>query len=201
MIQHLSLKHGWFYHYRVHKDKTKNLCPPTLKGYLERMLVRGECPDEPFHNGPRSSALKFPVDANITQIDHPIIQLAAAGLANPRYKTAHSNVQTFMLQHDAHSVAVEVPIWWHAKEMGAHAQHFDEEGPLSGHIDVLRLEDDGNVWVWDYKPNAHREKFAHTQTYFYAQMLAARSSIPLEKMRCGWFDEKRAYVFDPNKVR
>jgi hypothetical protein len=201
MINHLSLKHGWFYHYRVHEPKTEQLCPPKLRGYLNKMLEKGACPQQPFDEGPRSSALRFPINASIQEVEHPVIQLAAAGLANPEFRTAHSNVQIFMLKHDTHSVAVEVPIWMESAELGEHAQHFAEEGPLSGHIDVLRIEPDNKVWVWDYKPNAHREKWAATQVYYYAQMLSKRTALPLEHFRCGWFDDKKAYVFDPNHVR
>lgn len=200
MINHLSFKHGWFYHYRVHEDKTK-LCPPKLKNYLNKMLEQGACPQTPFDEGPRSSALRFPINASVTEIDHPVIRLAEAGLANPEFKTAHSNVQVFMLKHDTHSVAVEVPIWMEQGEMGSHAEKFDEEGALSGHIDVLRIEEDNKVWVWDYKPNAHREKWAATQIYYYAQMLSKRTALPLQNFRCGWFDDKKAYTFDPSKVR
>lgn len=200
MINHLSFKHGWFYHYRVHEDKNK-LCPPKLRGYLNKMLEQGGCPEEPFAEGPRSSALRFPIKTTITEVDHPVIRLAEAGLANPEFRTAHSNVQVFMLKHDTHSVAVEVPIWMEQGEMGSHADKFDKEGALSGHIDVLRIEEDNKVWVWDYKPNAHREKWAATQVYYYAKMLSKRTALPLQNFRCGWFDDKKAYTFDPSKVR
>ena len=53
------------------------------------------------------------------------------------------------------------------------------------------------MWVWDYKPNAQKEKYAKCQTLFYAIMLSKRTGIPLERFRCGYFDEKTAFVFKP----
>ena len=67
---------------------------------------------------------------------------------------------------------------------------------MTGHIDILRVDDD-KVWIWDYKPNAHKEKFASTQVFFYALMLSKRTSIPLENFRCGYFDSSYAYLFKP----
>ncbi len=197
MIKHKSFKHGWFYHYRVHEAKTAQLCRNGF-GSLQQYLVEmfNGCPDEKFSVGPRSSSLRFPVKAAVKEASgHEVCSLARAGLAWGRYKTGHSNVQVFMLEQDAKSLAVEVPLWMDEREhsfMG----HFTEPGPLTGHIDVLRVED-GKVVVWDYKPKAAKEKYASTQTYAYALMLAQRTGIPLTKFRCGWFDEQDAYLFQP----
>ena len=68
--------------------------------------------------------------------------------------------------------------------------------PLTGHIDLLRIENN-KVWIWDYKPNADNEKYASTQTYFYALMLSKRTGIPIENFMCGWFDTANAFVFKP----
>jgi hypothetical protein len=81
---------------------------------------------------------------------------------------------------------------------GKFREFFQEEGPLSGHIDVLRLED-GKIWVWDYKPKAEKEKYATTQTFFYSLMLSKRTGIPLDKFMCGYFDEKTSFVFKPDQ--
>ncbi len=201
MILRKSLPHGWWYHYRVHEEKAESLCErrfPSLNAYLRAMLER--CPDEKFLVGPRSSALRFRLDAEVKEAaGHEVCTLARLGLENGRGRSAHTEVQTFMLENDAKSVATEVPLWLDEEEhelMGS----FEEDGPLSGHIDVLRVED-GAVWVWDYKPGARKEKFAATQTWAYAVMLAHRTGVPLSRFRCGWFDEKDAFVFLPEKAR
>ena len=62
----------------------------------------------------------------------------------------------------------------------------------------LRVEGK-NIWVWDYKPNANKEKYAPTQIFFYAYMLSRRTGIPLENFRCGYFDHKFAFAYKPER--
>ncbi len=197
-IKHTSMHHGWFYHYRVHCNKTTCLCIGNLSAvdmFMEKM--HGECPDHYFDCGPRSSALKFDVNADIVRLDgHEVCKLAELGLKHGRYKTAHSNVEVYMLENDANTVAVEIPIWLYHHELEAFMTLFESEDPLTGHIDILRVED-GKVWIWDYKPNAEKEKYADCQVLFYAIMLSNRTGLPLENFRCGYFDQNSAFVFKP----
>jgi len=197
-IRHTALNHGWFYHYRLHVPKADSLCCngfSSLKCFMEKML--NACPDHYFQTGPRSSALRLDVGAKAKKIDgHEICRLAELGLKYGGYRTAHSNVEVYMLEHDAKTIAVELPIWMQEHELDAYRALFDTEEPLTGHIDILRVEDD-KVWVWDYKPNADKEKHASCQLLFYAIMLSTRTGIPLEDFRCGYFDDKTAFVFKP----
>lgn len=203
VIKCKSLDHsGGYYFYRIHKLKSEGLNNgfSPLKKFLNDVFE--ERPDEYFRGGPRSSKLKF----NIPGLDikgvtgHEVCGLTSMGLEenHERYKTAHSKVQVFMLEADDKTVAVEVPIWLHADELEYYEELFQSKKPLTGHIDVLRLEGD-KVWVWDYKPNAVREKFAATQVNFYALMLSKRSGIPLNKFRCGYFDSAYAFMFKPKE--
>src|SRR3989344_3752103 len=205
VISQTSLEHpGGFYHYRIHNIKADTLCNGTngyysLKDYLRSML--SSCPNELFHaNGPRSSALKFKLeDTNAIEVlGHEVSSLAKLGLDvnKERYKTAHSQVQVFMLENDTKTLAVEVPIWMTHLEMENYFDLFKTKKSLTGHIDVLRVEGD-KIWIWDYKPNASKEKFASTQVYFYALMLSRRTGINLNNFRCGYFDDKYSYVFKP----
>ena len=197
-IRHTAFKHGWFYHYRLHSAKIEDLCNNdlfTLKNFMNKMMV--SCPDHYFENGPRSSALKFNVFADVRRVEgHEVCLLAELGQKHGKYKTAHSNVEVYMLENDANTVCVELPIWLLPNEIDLYRKLFECEDPLTGHIDILRVED-GNIWVWDYKPNAHKEKYADCQTFFYALMLSKRTGIPLERFRCGYFDEHSAFVFKP----
>lgn len=201
MIIHKSFKHGWFYHYRVHLPKAEALCSNGLSKLKEYLLeVKDNCPDEHFHKGPRGSGLRIKLDLDIKKIrGHEISELARLGLENARFKTAHSNVQMFMLQNDQNTISVEVPIWLLDKELPNYEQLFNSTDPLTGHIDALRVED-SKIWIWDYKPNAAKERFASTQTNFYALMLSKRTGLPLERFRCGYFDEEHAFVFKPATV-
>ena len=199
-IKHVSFKHGWFYHYRVHEIKKGELCQncySQLGKYLEKMFE--DCPDHYFLTGPRSSHLKLDININAVRIEgHEISKIAMFGLRSERYKTAHSNVQVYMLENDSTTVGVEVPIWIMPYELEVFRALFGCEEPLTGHIDVLRIED-GLIWIWDFKPGADKEKYASCQVFFYALMLSQRTGIPLEKFRCGYFDEKSAHVFQPDK--
>ena len=201
VIKHCSFDHkGGYYFYRVHNLKLDKLCNgfKSLKSYLD--FVFDNCPDEYFNNGPRGSSLRFNFGFDKIKIKgHEVSKLTDLGLKenSERYKTPHSRVQVFMLENDGHTVAVEVPIWIKPKELMNFKDFFKTEYPLTGHIDILRVE--GNkIWVWDYKPNAKYEKYADVQVYFYALMLSKRTGIDLDNFRCGYFDEKNAFMFKPN---
>lgn len=197
-IIHKSFNHGWWYHYRIHGSKTKLLCCKNLvpvNKYLHSVM--DECPNEYFAKGPRSSQLRMKFDVDTVKIKgHEVSELARQGLALDQYTTAHTNVQMFMLQNDDKTISIEVPIWLFDKELPGYFDLFNSEDVLTGHIDALRIED-GLVWVWDYKPNAHKEKYATTQTNFYAIMLSQRTGVPIDKFRCGYFDDEHAFVFKP----
>ncbi|HYD04011.1 MAG TPA: PD-(D/E)XK nuclease family protein [Alphaproteobacteria bacterium] len=198
MIIHKSLKHGWWYHYRIHDPKTKELCSKELDSMIKYLFdVKDNCPDNYFATGPRSSSLRMKFEVELIKVPgHEVCSLAKYGLEEDKYTTAHTNVQMFMLQNDAMTISVEVPIWLLATELPDYKDFFNSEEALTGHIDALRIEN-GLVWIWDYKPNAHREKYATTQTNFYAIMLSKRTGIPIDKFRCGYFDSENAFVFKP----
>jgi len=198
MIINKSFKHGWWYHYRIHSLKTAQLCSNGLHSMSDYLYhVKDNCPNEYFDKGPRSSQLRMKFDIPIVEVsNHEVCSLAEYGLKEDRYNTAHSNVQMFMLQNDTKTISIEVPIWMLNTELPNYNDFFNSTDALSGHIDALRIED-GLVWVWDYKPNAHKEKYATTQTNFYALMLSQRTGIPIEKFRCGYFDDELAFVFKP----
>ncbi len=200
MILGTSLKHGGYYHFRAHKLKLEGLSGNgfgLLKEYIYKVM--DSCPDHHFLGGPRSSVLRFDVGASVKRYSHEVEMLARMGLDSGYYDNAHLNVQMFMLAYDNKTIAIEVPIWLEPSEFPGFSDLFGSDLSLSGHIDVVRVEN-GKIWVWDYKPNAHREKFASTQVFFYALMLSKRSGIPLDKFMCGYFDEKSSFVFDPSKV-
>ena len=203
VIKKLSLDHkGGFYLYRAHQPKVDRLCADgfdKLKQYIEEMFWN--CPNEYFQGEHRSSKLKFSLgNFQLKQLKgHEMSLLASLGLQNNKdvFKTNHSKVQVFMLEHDDNTVATEVPVWLHKNEFNFNK--LINEKPLTGHIDVLRVEED-KIWVWDYKPRAIEEKYAATQIYFYSLMLSNRTGIPLERIKCGYFDDRHTFVFDPNSV-
>ncbi len=196
MITEQVYFHGWFYPFRVHEEKKQNLCFPVLQNFL--YLAMTACPHAYFKEGPRSSKLKVALPITLTPVlGHEVSQLAAAALEWSHEKTPHAKVQNFMLERDDKTIAIEVPLWLTPEEMKSYASFFGTTASLTGHIDVLRMEDN-KVWVWDFKPHASKEKYAQTQVYFYALMLSLRTGLPMDSFRCGYFDEKVAYLFMPS---
>ncbi len=201
MIKSATFKHGWWYHYRVHELKMRALSSkfPELKKFLESVFTC--CPHSYFEIGPRSSKLrnKIPVDT-LQILGHEVSALTKAGLTENegRFASAHSKVQMYMLENDRNTIAMEVPLWVTPDEMDSSILKISE--PLTGHIDVLRIED-GKIWIWDYKPNASLEKFASTQVFMYAYMLSKRTGIPLDNFMCGYFDSANAYIFEPKLTK
>ncbi len=202
MIQTKQLLHaGGFYPYSVHSKRLQTLDNgfTPLRDYLLSMFHA--CPDTYFQSGPRSSTLKTTFPFDIIEIQgHEVSGLAGLGLEEnkERYTSNHMKVQTFMLEHDHNTLAMEVPLWLQHHELDHYVDVFRTIEPLTGHIDILRLENN-KIWIWDYKPKAKKEKYASTQVYMYALMLSQRTGIPLEQIRCGWFDDTIAYLFKPIK--
>ncbi len=197
MIEHASFKHGWFYHYRLHIPRSQTLLTdfPSLRQYLSTM--KETCPHDKFLSGPRGSKLRFPVPVCMTEIPgHEICTLASIALVHGTTKTAHTVVEVGLIQGDPKTVSVEIPLWLDAHEHPHFETVFETNQPLTGHIDILRVEN-GYVWIWDYKPGAAKEKWAATQLNTYATMLSTRTGIPLEKFRCGYFDSDTSFVFEP----
>ncbi len=198
MIKQIYLQHpGGLYYYRCHNIKIDRLVSfPALKQYLHDMFDK--CPNEYFNGGPRSSMLKFKLDnLDLRSVSgHEVNSLARNALKHSNEESNHSKVESYMLEHDSNTIAVEVPLWLHNNEIANFKELFKEVRPLTGHVDVLRIED-GKVWIWDYKPNAHREKYAATQIFFYALMMSKRTGIGIEHFRCGYFDDRNAFVYKP----
>lgn len=202
VIKEVYFNHkGGKYIYRLNQDKTNTLCREfsSLNNYLE--FVSKHCPNEFFNSGPRSSCLKFKlVDGVMEVAGHEVSSLANYGLKvnDDRFRDAHSKVQTFMLEHDKSTIAMEIPIWLMPNELAGYEILFKSKEILTGHIDILRIGDE-KIWIWDYKPSAHKEKYASTQIFFYAYMLSKRTGIPLHRFMCGYFDKHFAFVFEPDE--
>jgi hypothetical protein len=99
-----------------------------------------------------------------------------------------------------YSIATEIPLWIESNEFSDYEDFFSTTEALTGHIDLLRVVQNGKIEVWDYKPGAFNEKYAETQVYLYALMLSIRTGIPLSLFQCGYFDEIDAFVFKPSMI-
>lgn len=196
MIKHCALRHPWPYHYFVNWKHSQTCSFESLASFLQHMFLA--CPHKKFMQGPRSSALKTSTHAFLHEIkNHEVCRWAREGLEWNMQGTGHGNVQLWMLQHDRKTIGVEVPVWLDEEELAKVGIEFKEKGSLSGHIDVLRIENE-TIWIWDYKPKAKKEKWADTQVFMYALMLSKRTNIPLQNFMCGYFDENTSFIFKPS---
>ena len=201
-IRSTSINHKQVYNLRTHGDKLDRLAGPfpSLISFLEEM--HEDCPPEPFFSGPRSSSIHagpLPVyDQPKTHIrcEHTLQGLRVNA---DRFAERHEQVQVYMLENDDCTVAMEVPLWINHQEAGVFQALMKADQCLSGHVDVLAIED-GHVWIWDYKPGADKERWVHVQLSAYALMLSRRTRIPLKKIRCGYFDDRLCRTFVPRQV-
>jgi len=201
-IANFSFDHGWYYIYRVHLEKLAELKTKFSELHSYLSLINDKCPNSYFSNGPRASKLKFNMPFEIYSTkNHELSLLAkhAIDFYKGRYKSNHAKVEVFLLEHDAKTVAVEVPLWFEPEEMKPFSKILDTKKPLTGHIDILQVEDD-KIWIWDYKSDVDKEPYAATQTFFYAMMLSKRTGIPIENFRCGFFDDSTAHFFEPRTI-
>jgi hypothetical protein len=193
-----SLEHHNFYiRYRLHIVNMKS-APAGLQTFLTGIL--DFIPKELFSHpqNPGCSGMRTETDIQMQEFaDHPVIAYAQKSREHIKFKSRHENLQQWFLINDPQAIVAELPVWMDALES---KERLNLNFPLTGHIDLLRY-DNSKIEIWDYKPKAHKEKWAKTQVYFYALLLSHRTKIPLEKILCGYFDESIAYVFNPSDLK
>jgi len=191
-----------FYRYRLALNKIEQL-PSKLQSYLN--LLFSNCPNHLFLKSEfRASAqtcdnLKIQASAEHLQESH-LIRLAGESNYFNEYKSKHENLQKYFLLNDPCTIASEIPLWLEAQELKDYSSIFNTEDVLTGHVDILRYEKDKKIGIWDYKPQALEETDALIQVFLYAIMLCIRTGISLQNIKCGYFDEKDAFSFDPTTV-
>lgn len=198
----ISFAHGEgrYFRFRFESERIKKSSP--LLWEFVQSVVDGDCPNHLFREPPYASSQHFQLSPKPTRSrTHPIIDLADKALSTEgTYKSKHENLEKYFLDNDTSTIAVEVPLWLEADEFSGYETLFAKEGVLTGHVDILRYEADGKIWIWDFKPAAYDEKHAASQLYCYALMLSVRTGISLSEIRCGYFDASDAFVFRPAEV-
>ncbi len=194
-----SRNHTHYFRYRLHITKMtkQSKIPKSLKNYLERLFT--DCPNHLFIKTDfRVSKLKMEIGVDLLHHEsHKLIKLAKDSREFNKFKSRHENLERYLLDNDKGTIAVELPLWIEEGEFKDFKKVFNTKEPLVGHIDILRIEDDGKIAVWDYKPNAFKETKAHVQVFLYTYMLSVRTGIKLSNFICGYFDEVDVYQFNP----
>jgi hypothetical protein len=189
---------GHYYRFRLAQHKLNRL-PKSLLDFL--LTLPSNCPNAFFSTGPRASNFEVPLRVEVTHLkNHPCIDYAKAALGHRRFKSAHEDIEKYMLENDPDCVATEVPLWLDNSEMNKYVWARSQQGCLTGHIDILRYEPDHLVGIWDFKPSAASSIRARIQTFLYALMLSTRTGLPLYLFRCGYFDNEDAFVFQASQV-
>jgi hypothetical protein len=192
-----------FYRYRLALARVAPL-PPPLADYLHALFT--DCPNHLFRRtvfrASGAGRSRLGIEIPLTRVrHHDVITLAGQSRGFSNVSSGHENLQKFFLEHNPNTIACEVPVWMESWEFTDYSRVLKTHETLTGHIDVLRYENDGLVGVWDYKPRAAAERGAGLQVFLYALMLSLRTGLPMSAFLCGYFDEKDAYVFRPSQVR
>ena len=196
-----SFAHGQGHYYRFRTATFKlDKVPMPLREFLSGL--QSNCPDRYFMSGPRASSFEAAFAIPMTSsAEHPMVRLSQEGLRVRKLKSAHEDLEKHLLDCDAETIACEVPIWFEPSELGRFAASIPKPGDtLTGHIDILRYEQDGRIGIWDYKPSAAEESKANVQVYLYALMLSKRTGLAIDRFRCGYFDSSVAFWFSPEGI-
>jgi len=154
------------YHY-ILACRRIDQCPIALQRYLQSVFE--DIPNHLFHAQDVVRASGAPLRClggriRLVRHDfHDVIDFAKSAIGAELGTTPHSNLQKFMIANDPQSIACEIPVWIEPREIDRFAALFGGRGPLTGHIDLLRMEQAGRIGVWDYKPRAEFEQTAHLQ--------------------------------------
>ena len=179
---------GLTYKYKYHRAKLDMFALRFSGLYNYLKSLNGGLPEDYFEGDDRCSRLKIEVAAKRQGKRSHACKLAEFALRGVKSnRKRHDAVEEFMLVNDTCTIALEVPIWFWEKTL--------DKG-ITGHIDILQVRY-GKIYVLDYKPEAAKEKDAPSQLYLYALGVSFRAGIPMEKIRCAWFDDKAYYEFEP----
>jgi hypothetical protein len=192
-----------FYRYRLALARVAGL-PEPMADFLQALFTN--CPNHLFQGtvfrASRACRSRLGLKIPLTRVSgHGISTLASRSCGFRDVSSRHENLQKFFLAHDPRTVACEVPVWMESREFEDYLRVLGTVAPLTGHIDVLRREDDGRLGVWDYKPQAAAERNAHLQVFLYTLMLSLRTGLPLSAFFCGYFDEEDVFVFSPAQAK
>jgi transposase-like protein len=176
--------------FMVHKPKIKILCEkyPTLSKYI--LNIKEIFPSDFFNKNKKNLDFKLDIDFRKEGRYNQSCRLADIALsACNKDDERHNFVENFMLINDSSTIACNIPIWFWEK-------YFDEG--ICGHIDLVKIRR-GKIYIMDFKPDNSKEKDKKTASnlFLYASGLSFRTSIPLMRFRCAWFDQNNYFEFNP----
>ncbi len=94
----------------------------------------------------------------------------------------HNTVENYFMDWHPLCFGVEIPVW---------------NDEMCTCIDIVfYIPESDSFFLWDFKPNAKKEKKASTQVYWTKQLLNACAEIPLENISVGYFDMDDAFILN-----
>jgi len=194
VVERVFRHSGVAYGFKFHRGKLHEFGKfPGLKEFVAGIAKGGV--DARLFEGDRCSQAREDIVADVESAENTRLNKVAGEMLKivKDNHQRHALVEELMLCCDRDTVAVEVPVWYWDKIV---------DRGVCGHIDVLQVKF-GNVWIMDYKPDAEAEKFEKvvSQLHHYALALSFRAGVPLESIRCAWFDAAKVFSFEPAKAR
>jgi transposase-like protein len=189
---------GQIYNYKYHVPKLKEFTTTSSKreliSYLENLPKFID--NEKFNNSNRCSQTRLDTSKmSLTQKQNTFLnQITRKALIFAKTnKRRHQVIEDYLLCTDRDTIAVEVPVYFYDKKLGA----------ISGHIDILQSKN-SKIYILDYKPNitSNGQKSiiqqTMTQLTLYAIALSFRANVSLKDIRCAFFNQNDYYEFKPN---
>jgi hypothetical protein len=146
-----------------------------LKAHLVEVLWHGHPDFIDKISASQASPLILPKPRFVK--DDPVSEFAKMSGYNGAQNSQHLTVQRYMLDHDPHTIAIEIPFWSETH---------------SCHVDIIRVFPE-KIQFWDFKPKAHKETKATTQLWHQKEMVKSQLKLFGQSVEFAYFDENGAY--------
>lgn len=159
-------------------NKTGDTNITKLCNYAEDVFINGT-----KYKELGCSSCKEIFGVEMEQQDNEIINICRESRYRGTGSRQHPIAQDYFLRNDKYTVCYELPV-------------YSEHHNRSGFIDLIRYDKKEDViWILDFKPNAHKEiaEKVLSQLTWYKIMLHERTGIPLDKIKCAYFDDMNYY--------
>lgn len=99
-------------------------------------------------------------------------------------KLGHERILANLIKEDKNSIASEVPVW------------HDTPEPITGHIDLIRIEDDF-LHIVDYKPEGSFMR-SIPQVAYYGYLM--KRNLNVKNVLCSSFNKDSIWTYEPYEL-
>jgi transposase-like protein len=194
IIQTHKYEHGIIYLYQQHNFKILNLTTAPFKGLFDylKLVSTGRINKDIFLScTSRASDIKINIeDIKVKRFQNISCELAKMALELAKNnRSRHWAVEKTLLENDAATIAVEIPVYINAKKtnMPFLKNKAKDDQYIIGHIDILQIKNN-EIIILDYKPDAAKVK-PIGQLFVYACCLSRLTGLHFSRIKLAWFDE------------